>query len=87
MVESLLVAAGATLVPVRDAHLCCGSAGTYSLLQPALSARLRDSKLDALQADGPSRILSANIGCMVQLGSAAQVPVLHWIQWLEERLR
>ena len=87
VVESLLVAAGATLTPVRDPHLCCGSAGTYSLLQPALSARLRDSKLDALQDGGPSRILSANIGCMVQLGSAAHVPVLHWIQWLEERLR
>jgi glycolate oxidase iron-sulfur subunit len=87
VVESLLVAAGATLTPVRDSHLCCGSAGTYSLLQPALSARLRDAKLDALQDGGPGRILSANIGCMVQLGSAARVPVLHWIQWLEERLR
>jgi glycolate oxidase iron-sulfur subunit len=87
VVESLLFAAGATLTPVRDAHLCCGSAGSYSLLQPAISARLRDSKLGALQDGGPSRILSANIGCMVQLGSNARVPVLHWIQWLEERLR
>jgi len=87
VVESLLVAAGATLTPVSDSHLCCGSAGTYSLLQPGLSARLRDSRLQALQEGGPERILSANIGCMVQLGAGARVPVLHWIQWLEERLR
>jgi glycolate oxidase iron-sulfur subunit len=87
VVEALLVAAGANLMPVRDSHLCCGSAGTYSLLQPDLSARLRDARLDALQAGAPARILSANIGCMVQLGSASKVPVTHWIQWLDERLR
>ncbi|MFO1502226.1 MAG: glycolate oxidase subunit GlcF [Steroidobacteraceae bacterium] len=87
VVESLLTAAGATLSPVRDSHLCCGSAGTYSLLQPELSTRLRDARLEALQEGSPTRILSANIGCMVQLGSAAPVPVIHWIQWLEERLR
>jgi glycolate oxidase iron-sulfur subunit len=87
VVESLLVAAGATLTPVRDSHLCCGSAGTYSLLQPGLSARLRDSRQEALQEGEPERILSANIGCMMQLGAGARVPVLHWIQWLEERLR
>lgn len=87
VVEGLLVAAGATLSPVRDPHLCCGSAGTYSLLQPRISARLRAGRLDALQEGAPRRILSANIGCMIQLGAGARVPVLHWIQWLEERLR
>jgi glycolate oxidase iron-sulfur subunit len=86
-VESLIVAAGGTLTRVRDSHLCCGSAGTYSLLQPGISARLRDARLDALQEGAPQRILSANIGCMVQLASGSRVPVLHWIQWLEERLR
>jgi glycolate oxidase iron-sulfur subunit len=87
VVEALLAAAGANLVPVKDSHLCCGSAGTYSLLQPEISTRLRDARLDALQEGGPARILSANIGCMIQLGSGSRVPVLHWIQWLEERLR
>jgi glycolate oxidase iron-sulfur subunit len=86
-VESLLSALGAQLVTVRDAHLCCGSAGTYSLLHPATSRRLRDDRLDALQAGEPSKILSANIGCMVQLASASRVPVMHWVQWLEGRLR
>jgi glycolate oxidase iron-sulfur subunit len=87
VVESLLGAAGGTLVSVRDSHLCCGSAGTYSLLQPRISGRLRDARLDALQEGEPSRILSANIGCMVQLASGSRVPVLHWIQWLEQRLK
>jgi glycolate oxidase iron-sulfur subunit len=87
VVESLLAAAGASLAPVRDAHLCCGSAGTYSLLQPTLSAQLRDARLAALQEGDPARILSANIGCMLQLGSGSRVPVVHWIQWLEQRLR
>jgi len=87
VVEGLLLAAGATLTRVRDSHLCCGSAGTYSLLQPEISARLREAKLDALQEGTPSRILSANIGCMVQLASGSRVPVQHWIQWLEGRLR
>jgi glycolate oxidase iron-sulfur subunit len=86
-VEALLVAAGANLVAVRDSHLCCGSAGTYSLLQPKISSRLRDARLAALQEENPSKILSANIGCMVQLGSGSRVPVLHWVQWLEQRLR
>jgi glycolate oxidase iron-sulfur subunit len=87
VVEALLIAAGAHLVSVRESHACCGSAGTYSLLQPEISTRLRDARLAALQEENPARILSANIGCMVQLGSGSRVPVLHWIQWLEERLR
>ena len=87
VVESLLKAAGATLAPVRDGHLCCGSAGTYSVLQPKISGQLRDARVAALQEGEPNRILSANIGCLLQLGSAARVPVLHWIQWLEQRLK
>jgi glycolate oxidase iron-sulfur subunit len=87
VVEALLVAAGASLVQVRDPRLCCGSAGTWSLLQPRLSTRLRDARLDALQDGDPAVILSANIGCIMQLGSASRVPVRHWVDWLEERLR
>ncbi|MCB1928486.1 MAG: glycolate oxidase subunit GlcF [Rhodocyclaceae bacterium] len=86
VVERLLLAAGYELTVVADAHLCCGSAGTYSLLQPELSMRLRDNKLAALGAGGPNRIASANVGCMTHLESAATVPVVHWIELIDERL-
>jgi len=85
-VESLLTALGAEVLRFADAHLCCGSAGTYSLLQPELSRRLRDRKLEALSAAAPDVILSANIGCIAHLGAASRVPVRHWIEWLDERL-
>jgi len=85
-VESLLVALGAELVPVAEAHLCCGSAGTYSVLQRELSQQLRDRKLDALTAMRPDVILSANIGCIVHLAAKSPVPVRHWIEWLDEWL-
>ena len=85
-VESLLASLGAEVVPFTDPHLCCGAAGTYSLLQPVLSRRLRDSKLEALAAARPDVILSANIGCIVHLGAASAIPVRHWIEWLDERL-
>ncbi|AUN95594.1 glycolate oxidase subunit GlcF [Pseudazoarcus pumilus] len=86
VVESVLTAAGFELLPVRDAHLCCGSAGTYSLLQPELSQRLRDDKLAALTEHGALRIASANIGCITHLDPASDVPVRHWIEYLDERL-
>jgi glycolate oxidase iron-sulfur subunit len=85
--ERLLAAAGFELTPVRDAHLCCGSAGTYSLLQPALATRLRDDKLAALEAGGAGAIASANIGCISHLQAGTSRPVRHWIEYLEERLR
>jgi len=86
-VESMLAALGAEVLPCAEGHLCCGSAGTYSLLQPVLSRQLRDRKLDALMTARPDVILSANIGCITHLGAAAGVPVQHWIEWLDERLR
>jgi len=86
VVESLLTRLGAELVPVADAHLCCGAAGTYSLLQPGLSTQLRDRKLENLQSGRPAMILSANVGCLAQLEGAAQVPVRHWIEWVDELL-
>ncbi|HEY8010216.1 MAG TPA: glycolate oxidase subunit GlcF [Rudaea sp.] len=82
-VEALLTAFGAELVPVQEAHLCCGSAGTYSILQSELSVRLRERKLDNLQRERPAMILSANIGCLSQLEGAAAVPVRHWIEWID----
>jgi glycolate oxidase iron-sulfur subunit len=86
IVESLLGIFGATVLPIPESHLCCGSAGTYSVLQPELSMQLRDRKLQALQAQQPDVILSANIGCITHLASAAQIPVRHWIEWLDSRL-
>lgn len=83
VVEQILRDAGFVLTPVRDAHLCCGSAGTYSLLQGALSRPLLRNKLDALQAGNPALIATANIGCQLHLGSAADVPVHHWIELLD----
>ncbi|MDO8789137.1 MAG: glycolate oxidase subunit GlcF [Sulfuritalea sp.] len=85
-VESLLTAAGYTLTAVADSHLCCGSAGTYSVLQPELSQRLRDNKIGALTAGGPAVIASANVGCMGHLQGATALPVKHWIEVLDARL-
>jgi glycolate oxidase iron-sulfur subunit len=86
-VEALLVSLGAELVPVRDPHLCCGSAGTYSLLQPAISRNLRAQKLDNLLRNSPEVVLSANIGCISHLQSATLTPVRHWIEWVDEALQ
>jgi glycolate oxidase iron-sulfur subunit len=82
-VEALLAAAGYDLVPVDDAHLCCGSAGTYSLLHPAIASELRERKLGALQANGPEVIATANIGCLAHLKGAASRPVRHWIELMD----
>ncbi len=84
--EGILSAAGFTLVPVPDAHLCCGSAGTYSLLQPALSAQLQAQKVAALQSGDAAMILTANIGCQSHLAAAARLPVRHWVVALDERM-
>jgi glycolate oxidase iron-sulfur subunit len=91
VVEELLLAAGFELVSVADAHLCCGSAGTYSVLQPEIATRLRDNKLDGLGAGrggavAPEVIVSANIGCITHLQSGTELPVRHWIELLDERL-
>ena len=83
-VERLLAGAGFTLVPVADAHLCCGSAGTYSILQPELSRRLKANKLEALQAHRPDVIASANIGCITHLASGTPLPVRHWIELVDD---
>jgi len=84
--ERLLAMTGFELTPVPDAHLCCGSAGTYSLLQPDLSEKLKRNKLSALGSGGPELIATANIGCQVHLAAGAGLPVRHWITALEERL-
>jgi glycolate oxidase iron-sulfur subunit len=86
VVEQLMVAAGFDLTPVADAHLCCGSAGTYSILQPEISRRLRGQKLAALLAGQPIGIASANIGCIAHLQAGTNVPIKHWIEWLDNKL-
>jgi glycolate oxidase iron-sulfur subunit len=85
-VERLLRSAGAELVHVVNSDRCCGSAGTYSLLQPAIAGDLREQKLAALEHADPEVILSANIGCIQHLGAGAARPVLHWIEWLDSRI-
>ena len=83
VIEAILTGLGHELVPVDEAHLCCGSAGTYSLLQPEIAGRLRARKLSNLQARGPELIATANIGCQSHLAAASGVPVVHWITLLE----
>ena len=85
-VEALLADLGFDLAPVENAHLCCGSAGTYSILQPEISAQLKANKIAALTAHAPKQILTANIGCQTHLQSAAKVPVRHWIEAVDDLL-
>jgi glycolate oxidase iron-sulfur subunit len=85
-VERFLAAWGAEILPVPDSHLCCGSAGTYSVLQPGIARQLRDRKLDALHSADPEVILSANMGCLTHLQSGSSTPMMHWIEWLDARL-
>jgi glycolate oxidase iron-sulfur subunit len=85
-IEEILEAAGFRLTPVADSHLCCGSAGTYSVLQPELAGRLRTNKLAALNAGGPSLVATANIGCLTHLQAGSDLPVRHWIELVDEIL-
>ena len=85
-VEAILTRLGFDLASVPDSHLCCGSAGTYSLTQPELSRQLRDNKLDALESGRPAVIVTANIGCQTHLDSAGRTPVRHWIELVDEAL-
>lgn len=87
-VESQLAALGFDVQPAaRDGHLCCGSAGTYSVLQPELARELRDRKLANLTAVNASTIASANVGCIQHLQSGTELPVRHWVELLDEALR
>lgn len=85
-VEAILTSLGFNLTPVADSHLCCGSAGTYSLTQPELSRQLRDNKLNALESGHPEVIVTANIGCQSHLDGAGRTPVRHWIELVEAAL-
>ena len=82
-VEAILRRCGYELTPVADSHLCCGAAGSYTLLQARLSGQLLDNKLAALQEGKPELIASANVGCQMHLASTSGVPVKHWVELLE----
>ena len=85
-VEGVLARLGFELTAVADGHLCCGSAGTYSITQPELSRQLRDRKLDALESGRPEIIATANIGCQMHLDGARRTPVTHWIELVAEAM-
>lgn len=85
--EQLLVDLGFELQPFADKHLCCGSAGAYSVLNPEIALELRDRKLGAIAAGSPDVILSANIGCIGHLQSGTETPVRHWVEVVDEQLR
>ena len=84
IVEGILRGLGYQLTAVPDAHLCCGSAGTYSILQPDLAAQLKSDKLAALRSGRPELIVTANIGCLAHLQSGTDIPVKHWIELLAD---
>jgi glycolate oxidase iron-sulfur subunit len=86
VVEALLSAAGGKLTTVPDAHLCCGSAGTYSILQPTLSRRLLTNRVAALESGSPQVIATANIGCLAHIQTGTELPVRHWIELLDDAL-
>ena len=83
VVEKILHQAGVTLTSVPDAHLCCGSAGTYSILNKNLSQQLLRNKVTALESGGPDTIVTANIGCLAHIQSGTTLPVRHWIELLD----
>ena len=87
VVESILQRLGFNLTPVADGHLCCGSAGTYSILQPELSGQLLENKLSSLEAGKPELIATANIGCQLHLETKANLPIKHWIELIDETMR
>lgn len=85
-IEQLLRAAGADILPVRDGHICCGSAGTYSIMQPELSRQLQSNKLTSLNEGAPDVIVTANVGCQLHLEAGSATPVMHWAELIADQL-
>ncbi len=81
--KDLLKRAGFKVVEPSDPHLCCGSAGTYNLMQPEISQQLRDRKVRSIEAKNPDIIAAGNIGCMMQIGSASGIPIVHTVELLD----
>jgi glycolate oxidase iron-sulfur subunit len=85
-IEKQMSAAGFSIVEHKEGHLCCGSAGTYSILQSDLSGQLRDRKLKALCRNQPDVIVTANVGCQLHLGEGSNIPVMHWLELIADGL-
>ena len=83
-ISQILESTGFKLADTAEKHLCCGSAGTYSLLQADISGRLLDNKIQALNIDKPAVIATGNVGCQLQIGTKSDIPVRHWIELLDE---
>lgn len=81
--KTLLKQAGFAVLEPIDSHLCCGSAGTYNLMQPEISGKLKARKVKTLEAKKPDVIVAGNIGCMMQIGSGTDIPVLHTVELLD----
>lgn len=81
--KDLLRRAGFEVVEPKDSHLCCGSAGTYNLMQPEISGQLKARKVQTLEAKSPDVIAAGNIGCMMQIGSGTKLPVVHTVELLD----
>jgi len=81
--KDLLKRAGFSVAEPKDPHLCCGSAGTYNLLQPEISGQLKTRKVDTLEATRPDVIAAGNIGCMMQIGSGTRLPIVHTVQLID----
>src|SRR5216683_3694963 len=81
--KALLTAAGFRVVDIPEGHLCCGSAGTYNILQPELATRLRDRKIANIESVAPDLVATGNIGCMTQLGAATKLPIVHTVELLD----
>ena len=86
-IENIFSGCGYQLSPIKDKHLCCGSAGTYSITQPKLSKKLREQRLSGLLVGQPDLIVTANIGCLHHLDSGSSIPVRHWIEVISEDLK
>jgi len=87
VIEPMLEKCGYQLTSVKDSHLCCGSAGTYSILQADLSKQLLTNKLTHLTANGPDIIATANIGCLMHLQTASPTPVVHWVNLIDKAIQ
>jgi glycolate oxidase iron-sulfur subunit len=79
----LLTAAGFKVRDIAEAHLCCGSAGTYNIMQPGIATALRERKVAAIEATGADAIATGNIGCMTHLAPATALPVMHTVELLD----
>jgi glycolate oxidase iron-sulfur subunit len=83
LVESILSQFGYTKKPVKDSHICCGSAGTYSIFETKISNQLRTNKIENINASKPNMIVTSNIGCLLHLQKGSSIPVKHWVELLD----